>query len=108
MAARCLGEMVKRMGDRILTSVLPELLKRLESDILESRRGVAIALSEIIGKTHRDIVEQHAILVVPAIKKCLLDEHVSVRNSAVPSFASFYHVLYFCFNNLLNIILDGW
>lgn len=92
MAARCLGEMVKKMGDRILSTVLPVLQERLSSEEVEPRRGVAVALSEIIGNTHRDIVEQHTISVVPAIKQCLLDSDKSVRDAVVPSFASFYHV----------------
>lgn len=92
MAARCLGEMVKKMGERILTTVLPLLEERLSSKEVEPRRGVAIALNEILGNTHRDIMEMHALTVVSAIRKCLSDPEKSVRDAIVPAFASFYHV----------------
>lgn len=81
--------------ERILVLVLPNLEERLNSENVELRRGVAIALNEIISNTHRDIVETHGGALSPSIKKCLSDSDKSVRDAAALAFGSFHQVFDF-------------
>ena len=48
VAARTLGDLVRKMGHRVLPEVVPLLEKRLQSDSQQERQGVCIGLSEII------------------------------------------------------------
>uniref|UniRef100_A0A183C1F3 TOG domain-containing protein n=1 Tax=Globodera pallida TaxID=36090 RepID=A0A183C1F3_GLOPA len=90
MAVRCLSELVKKMGERILEIVLPLLEDRLKRGGVNDRRGVALALNEIIGNVHREIVENHASCFVGSIRTCLSDPDNSVREAAGQAFAAYH------------------
>lgn len=92
MAARCLAEMVKKMGERILLTILPILEERLNDENVRLRRGVALALNEIIVNMHRDVVEMYATSIAPPIRKCLLDLEKSVRDAVAQAFGTFQNV----------------
>ncbi|KAI1721194.1 protein ILITYHIA [Ditylenchus destructor] len=93
MAARCLGEMVKKMGERILVTVLPNLEERLSSDNVELRKGVATYASSLS----------------PSIKKCLSDPEKEVRDAAAPAFSSFHQMVgYIAVDEIVSPMLDEY
>ena len=55
-AARTLGDLVRKLGERVLPEVIPMLEEGLRSPELQKRQGVCIGLSEIIQHTSKEQV----------------------------------------------------
>lgn len=49
-AARCLGELVRKMGERVLHRMLPILRETMGSDEAATRQGVCTGLKEVSVK----------------------------------------------------------
>lgn len=56
VAARTLGDLVRKLGEKILPEIIPILEDGLRSDKSDERQGVCIGLSEIMKSTSRDAV----------------------------------------------------
>merc|ERR1719427_1315787 len=56
VAARTLGDLVRKLGERVLPEIIPILEKGLDSDDKDKRQGVCVGLSEIMSSTSRDMV----------------------------------------------------
>lgn len=56
IAARTLGDLVKKLGEKILPEIIPILEQSLRSDKSDERQGVCIGLSEIMKSTSKDAV----------------------------------------------------
>lgn len=48
-AARCLGELVRKMGERVLHRMLPILRETMDSPDAATRQGVCTGLKEVRG-----------------------------------------------------------
>lgn len=93
MAARTLGDLVKKMGQRILPQIIPILEKKLESDQEDQRQGVCIGLKEIMASTNREMVETFVDSLVPTITKALYDSLPEVRQAAAQTFESLHQAV---------------
>ena len=51
-----MGDLVRKLGDRVLPEIIPILEKGLESKQSDQRQGVCVGLSEIMESTSREQV----------------------------------------------------
>merc|ERR1719336_247748 len=86
VAARTLGDLVKKLGERVLPEIIPILEKGLESEHSEKRQGVCVGLSEIMTSTSREMVLSFADSLVPTVRRALCDELPEVRAAAAKTF----------------------
>ncbi|XP_053680198.1 eIF-2-alpha kinase activator GCN1 [Anopheles nili] len=90
VAARTLGDLVRKLGERVLPEIIPILERGLSSDQADQRQGVCIGLSEIMASTSRDMVLTFVNSLVPTVRKALADPLPEVRHAAAKTFDSLH------------------
>ncbi|KAE8739724.1 hypothetical protein FOCC_FOCC014768 [Frankliniella occidentalis] len=90
VAARTLGDLVRKLGERVLPEIIPILERGLESDQADQRQGVCIGLSEIMASTSRDMVLTFVNSLVPTVRKAMCDPLPEVREAAAKTFDSLH------------------
>ena len=93
VAGKAMGEMVSKLGDRVLPEVIPILQQGLDSEVELKRAGVSLGLSEVIDNCQKQQLFQHLEDVVCTVRKGLCDEAGSVRSSAALGFDSLYKAI---------------
>merc|ERR1719510_244629 len=93
IAARTLGDLVKKLGERVLPEIIPILEKGLASPQPEKRQGVCVGLSEIMISTSKDMVLSFVDSLVPTVRKALCDETPEVRLAAAKTFESLHNTV---------------
>ncbi|KAL2092754.1 hypothetical protein ACEWY4_012552 [Coilia grayii] len=86
IAARTLGDLVRKLGEKILPEIIPILEEGLRSDKSDERQGVCIGLSEIMKSTSKDAVLVFSESLVPTVRKALCDPLEEVREAAAQTF----------------------
>ncbi|KAK7475223.1 hypothetical protein BaRGS_00033527, partial [Batillaria attramentaria] len=86
VAARTLGDLVRKLGERVLPEIIPILEKGLDSEEADQRQGVCIGLSEIMGSTSREHVSVFADSLIPTVRRALCDPLPQVRQVAAHTF----------------------
>lgn len=90
VAARTLGDLVRKLGERVLPELIPMLEGGLVSPDTQKRQGVCIGLSEIIQQTSRDNVLLYVDSLLPTVRSALCDEEEEVRAAAAQTFDSLH------------------
>eukprot|EP00090_Calanus_glacialis_P034085 TRINITY_DN5691_c0_g1_i1.p1 TRINITY_DN5691_c0_g1~~TRINITY_DN5691_c0_g1_i1.p1 ORF type:complete len:2002 (-),score=813.41 TRINITY_DN5691_c0_g1_i1:71-5326(-) len=90
VAARTLGDLVRKLGERVLPEIIPILEKGLDSEDKDKRQGVCVGLSEIMSSTSRDMVLTFVDSLVPTVRKALCDSDPAVRQAAAKTFDSLH------------------
>ncbi|ELU10403.1 hypothetical protein CAPTEDRAFT_97964, partial [Capitella teleta] len=90
VAARTLGDIVKKLGEKVLPEIIPILEQGLESSQSEQRQGVCIGLSEIMSSTSREHVIVFADSLIPTVRKALCDPLPEVREAAAETFSNLH------------------
>ena len=95
VAGKSLGELVRKMGDRVLPVVVPHLRKQLkESRNSEGddalRQGVCLGLTEILAAATKRQVEDYIDSLMPALQEALCDRSEEVRSQAARAFQTLF------------------
>lgn len=90
VAARTLGDLVRKLGERVLPEIIPILERGLQSDRPDQRQGVCIGLSEIMASTSKDMVLTFVNSLVPTVRRALCDPLPEVRCAAARTFDSLH------------------
>lgn len=93
VAARTLGDLVKKLGERVLPEIIPILEEGLSSPQPEKRQGVCVGLSEIMMSTSKDMVMSFVDSLVPTVRRALVDDLPEVRQAAAKTFDSLYNTV---------------
>ena len=90
-----LGELVKKLGERVLPTLLPQLRAQLTAvgASADVRCGVCAGLTSVIGATSRSTVAAYVNLLAPPLLDALCDESDAVRAASRGAFASLYSAL---------------
>ncbi|KXZ48792.1 hypothetical protein GPECTOR_25g376 [Gonium pectorale] len=85
-AARCLGELVRKMGERVLGRIVPILREGVSSPSAATRQGVCLGLKEVLDNLGRHQLQEHLAEVLPTVQAALTDEDAGVREAAGAAF----------------------
>uniref|UniRef100_H2ZRB0 TOG domain-containing protein n=1 Tax=Ciona savignyi TaxID=51511 RepID=H2ZRB0_CIOSA len=93
VAAKTLGDIVRKLGERMLPELIPILERGLDSDDEDQREGVCIGLSEIIKSCSKDAIIVFTDNLVPTVRKALCDELPRVREAAATTFEHLHNTI---------------
>ncbi|XP_051887942.1 eIF-2-alpha kinase activator GCN1 [Pristis pectinata] len=107
IAARTLGDLVRKLGEKILPEIIPILEAGLKSDKSDERQGVCIGLSEIMKSTSKDAVLVFSESLVPTVQKALCDPLEEVREAASKTFEQLHSTIgYQALDDILPFLLE--
>ncbi|XP_067861626.1 stalled ribosome sensor GCN1 [Heptranchias perlo] len=107
IAARTLGDLVRKLGEKILPEIIPILEAGLKSEKSDERQGVCIGLSEIMKSTSKDAVLVFSESLVPTVRKALCDPLEEVREAASKTFEQLHSTIgYQALDDILPFLLE--
>ncbi|XP_009587833.1 protein ILITYHIA isoform X1 [Nicotiana tomentosiformis] len=89
-SGRALGELVRKLGERVLPSIIPILSQGLKDPNPSRRQGVCIGLSEVMASAGRSQLLSFMDELIPTIRTALCDSMIEVRESAGLAFSTLY------------------
>ncbi len=109
VAGRCLGDVVRKLGDRVLPDVIPILRDGVRPPVYAPgfaeahpevvardaarRRGVCLGLGEVIDAAGRIMIGSYLPAILPAVLEALCDGNASVREAAKETFTTLQRVV---------------
>lgn len=94
IASNALGELIRRAGDGVLSSLLPTLEEGLQiSTDTDARQGICLALKELIASASEEALEDHEKILISVVRTALTDSDEEVREAAAEAFDSLQQIL---------------
>ncbi|KAL5712127.1 eIF-2-alpha kinase activator GCN1 [Ranunculus cassubicifolius] len=90
VAGRALGELVRKLGERVLPLIIPILSQGLKDSSTSRRQGVCIGLSEVMASAGKSQLLTFMDELIPTIRTALCDSTPEVRESAAQAFSTLY------------------
>lgn len=87
IAGNALGEVIRKAGESVFTSLLPSLEEGLQTSTdADQRQGICIALREIVNAASPDSLEDNEKQLISIVRIALVDSDDEVREAAAESF----------------------
>jgi hypothetical protein len=94
IAGNALGELIRKAGDGVLSTLLPTLEEGLQSSTdTDAKQGICIALRELISSASPDALEDHEKTLISVVRTALIDSDEDVREAAAEAFDSLQQIL---------------
>ncbi|KAI2609222.1 translational activator GCN1 [Hypoxylon sp. NC1633] len=94
IASNALGELIRKAGDGVLSSLLPTLEKGLHTSIdTNARQGICLALKELIASASEEALEDHEKTLISVVRTALTDSDEEVRDAAAEAFDSLQQII---------------
>ncbi|KAK2365272.1 protein ILITYHIA [Trifolium repens] len=90
VAGRSLGELVRKLGERVLPLIIPILSQGLSDPDSSRRQGVCVGLSEVMASAGKNQLMTFMTELIPTIRTALCDSEPAVRESAGLAFSTLY------------------
>ncbi len=82
MAGRCLGELVRKMGERVLGHIIPILQQGMGAEEASTRQGVCYGMKELLDNITRQQLAEHLGALLPTVQAALVDLDPGVRQAS--------------------------
>lgn len=93
IASNALGELIRKAGDGVLSSLLPTLEEGLQTSTdTDSKQGICLALKELISSASPEALEDHEKTLISVVRAALTDSDEEVREAAAEAFDSLQEI----------------
>lgn len=94
IASNALGELIRKAGDGVLSSLLPTLEEGLQTSTdSDAKEGICLALRELIASASPEALEDHEKTLISVVRTALTDSDEEVREAAAEAFDSLQQIL---------------
>ncbi|KAG6306393.1 hypothetical protein E4U45_007207 [Claviceps purpurea] len=94
IASNALGELIRKAGDGVLSTLLPTLEEGLQTSTdSDAKQGICLALRELISSASPEALEDHEKLLISVVRTALTDSDEEVREAAAEAFDSLQQIL---------------
>lgn len=94
IAGNALGELIRKAGEGVLSTLLPTLEDGLQTSTdTDARQGICIALRELISAAAPDALEDYEKTLISVVRTALVDQDGDVREAAAEAFDSLQKIL---------------
>ena len=89
IAGNALGELIRKAGEGVLSTLLPTLEEGLETTSdTDAKQGICIALRELISSASQESLEEYEPKLISVVRTALVDNNLEVREAAADAFDS--------------------
>ncbi|OJJ50496.1 hypothetical protein ASPZODRAFT_126377 [Penicilliopsis zonata CBS 506.65] len=94
IASNALGDLIKKAGESVLSTLLPSLEDGLQtSPDVDVRQGICIALRELITSASPEALEDYEKVLISTVRIALVDVNEDVREAAAEAFDALQQIL---------------
>ncbi|KAI0426327.1 armadillo-type protein [Xylaria sp. FL1042] len=94
IASNALGELIRRAGDGVLSTLLPTLEEGLQTSTdTNAKQGICLALKELISSASDEALEDHEKTLISVVRTALTDFDEDVREAAAEAFDSLQQII---------------